>query len=56
MQMQIYIWSEQVYICMGCVFTHVQISFYIYAIAFTCPKIHLGANYTYNYVKFTYRV
>ena len=26
-----------------------QINFYIYAIAFTCPKIHPGANYTYMY-------
>ena len=52
MQMQIYTWSEQVYIIYtGCihVFAHVQIIFYIYAIAFTCPKIHPGANYTYMY-------
>ena len=33
----------------GCIFAHVQIKFYIYAIAFTCPKIHPGANYTYMY-------
>ena len=33
----------------GCIFAHVQINFYIYAIAFTCPKIHPGANYTYMY-------
>ena len=33
----------------GCIFAHVQINFYIYAIAFTCPKIHPGANYTYVY-------
>ena len=26
-----------------------QVNFYIYAIAFTCPKIHPGANYTYMY-------
>ena len=45
MQMQIYTWSEQVYIYTGCIFAHVQINFYIYAIAFTCPKIHPGANY-----------
>ena len=37
-----------------CIFTrgvylHVQINFYIYAIAFTCPKIRPGANYTYTY-------
>ena len=32
-----------------CIFAHVQINFYIYAIAFTCPKIHPGANYTYMY-------
>ena len=49
MQMQIYTWSEQVYIDTGCIFAHVQINFYIYAIAFTCPKIHPGANYTYMY-------
>ena len=49
MQMQKYTWSEQVYICTGCIFAHVQINFYIYAIAFTCPKIHPGANYTYMY-------
>ena len=36
--MQIYTWSEQVYIYTGCIFAHVQINFYIYAIAFTCPK------------------
>ena len=47
--MQIYTWSEQVYIYTGCIFAHVQINFYIYAIAFTCPKIHPGANYTYMY-------
>ena len=47
--MQKYTWSEQVYICTGCIFAHVQINFYIYAIAFTCPKIHPGANYTYMY-------
>ena len=47
--MQIYTWSEQVYIYMECIFAHVQINFYIYAIAFTCPKIHKGANYTYMY-------
>ena len=45
--MQIYTWSEQVYIYTGCIFAHVQINFYIYAIAFTYPKIHLGAYYTY---------
>ena len=33
----------------GCIFAHVQMNFYIYAIAFTCPKIHPGANYTYMY-------
>ena len=33
----------------GCIFAHVQINFYIYAIAFTCPKILPGANYTYMY-------
>ena len=33
----------------GCIFAHVQINFYIYAIAFTCPKIHPGANCTYMY-------
>ena len=33
----------------GCIFAHVQINFYIYAIAFTCPKIHPGAKYTYMY-------
>ena len=33
----------------GCIFAHVQINFYIYAIAFTCQKIHPGANYTYMY-------
>ena len=33
----------------GCIFAHVQINFYIYEIAFTCPKIHPGANYTYMY-------
>ena len=33
----------------GCIFAHVQINFYIYAIAFTCPKIYPGANYTYMY-------
>ena len=49
MYMQIYTWSEQVYIYTGCIFAHVQINFYIYAIAFTCPKIHPGANYTYMY-------
>ena len=37
------------YIYTGCIFAHVQINFYIYAIAFTCPKIHPGANYTYMY-------
>ena len=46
--MQIYTWSEQVYIHTGCIFAHVQINFYIYVIAFTCPKIHPGANYTYT--------
>ena len=35
----------QVYIYTG----DVQINFYIYAIAFTFPKIHPGANYTYMY-------
>ena len=45
----IYTWSEQVYIYTGCIFAHVHITFYIYAIAFTCPKIHQGANYTYMY-------
>ena len=49
MQTQIYTWSEQVYIFTGCIFAHVQINFYIYAIAVTCPKIHPGANYTYMY-------
>ena len=49
MQKQIYSWSEQVYIYTGCINTHVQINFYIYAIAFTCPKIHPDANYTYMY-------
>ena len=49
MQKQIYTWSEQVYIYTGCIFAHVQIYFYIYAIALTCPKIHPGANYTYMY-------
>ena len=33
----------------GCIFAHVQIYFYIYAIAFTCPQLHPGANYTYMY-------
>ena len=33
----------------GCIFAHVQINFYIYAIAFTCQKMHPGANYTYMY-------
>ena len=33
----------------GCIFAHVQINFYIYAIAFTCPKMHPGANYTHMY-------
>ena len=47
--MQKYTWSEQVYICTGCIFAHVKFNFYIYAIAFTCPKIHPGANYTYMY-------
>ena len=47
--MQIYTWSEQVYIYTGCIFAHVQINFYIYAIAFTCQKIHPDANYTYIY-------
>ena len=42
-------WSEQVYIYTGCLFAHVLINFYIYAIAFTCPKILPGANYTYMY-------
>ena len=32
----------------GCKFAHLQINFYIYVIAFTCPKIHPGANYTYT--------
>ena len=35
----------------GCISAHVQINFYIYVhvIAFICPKIHRGANYTYMY-------
>ena len=33
--MQIYTWSEQVYIYTGCIFAHVQINFYIYAIDIT---------------------
>ena len=43
--------SNLVYIYTGCIFTHVQTNFYIlvYAIAFTCPKLHSGANYTYMY-------
>ena len=45
--MQIYTWSEQVYIYTGVYIC--TINFYIYAIAFTCPKIHPGANYTYMY-------
>ena len=49
MQMQIYTWSEQVYIYTGCIFAHVQINFYIYVIVFICPKIQPGANYTYMY-------
>ena len=48
--MQKYTWSEQVYIYTGCIFAHVQINFYIYVIAFTCPKIHPGANYAYMYM------
>ena len=46
--MQIYTWSEQeyiytgVYICTCAKLLHIQI-------AFTCPKIHPGANYTYMY-------
>ena len=33
----------------GCISTDVQINFHIFAIAFTCQKIHPGANYTYMY-------
>ena len=48
-RMVLCIWSGQVCIYTGCIFANVQISFYIYAIAFTCPKIHPGTNYTYMY-------
>ena len=40
------------YIYTGCIFAHVptELTFtYNYAIAFTCPKIHPGANYTLMY-------